>query len=481
VALAEHWDGTTWDIQPTPEPSGALESSLSGISCTSATACTAVGSSINSHGDNGNATQDTLAAHWNGTTWTIKSTPNPSGAQGSSLSGVSCTSATACTAVGGSHSTRVPGDRTTSGIEVTLAERWNGTSWAIQSTPTPSQAPKDTSLEAISCTSATACTAVGSGKGQALAERWNGIAWAIQLVPKPTGARASSLSGISCTSATACSAVGSYINSDGDKLTLAERWNGTTWTIKSTPNPSGAQPSELTGVSCTSATACTAVGGSRSAGTEVTLAERWNGTGWSIQSTPEPSGAQSSELSGVSCSSATACTAVGHSSGSLAERWNGSTWAIQPVPKPTGAQSSELSGVSCPSATACTAVGSHFTADTWVTRALAVRWNGRSWTIQHIPNPSGAQGGSLSGVSCASATACTAVESGPRAEHWDGTAWAAQLMPTPAGAENSNISGISCTSATACTAVGEYGTGAGLGRKLTLVESGGSIATAQSH
>lgn len=32
--------------------------------------------------------------------WTIQSTPNPAGAKSSLLSGVSCTSATACTAVG---------------------------------------------------------------------------------------------------------------------------------------------------------------------------------------------------------------------------------------------------------------------------------------------------------------------------------------------------------------------------------------------
>jgi hypothetical protein len=37
-------------------------------------------------------------------------------------------------------------------------------------------------------------------------------------------------------------------------------------------------------------------------------------------------------------------------------RWNGSSWALQSTPSTPGG-ASELFGVSCPSATACTAVG----------------------------------------------------------------------------------------------------------------------------
>ena len=46
--------------------------------------------------------------------------------------------------------------------------------------------------------------------------------------------------------------------------------------------------------------------------------------GWSIQTTPNPAGGSGSILNGVSCTSASACTAVGNSSnGTLAEGWNG--------------------------------------------------------------------------------------------------------------------------------------------------------------
>jgi hypothetical protein len=61
-------------------------------------------------------------------------------------------------------------------------------------------------------------------------------------------------------------------------LVRADRWNGSSWASQSTPDPSGATNyvyNELFGVFCTAATACTAVGGYTTYfGTGVTLAER---------------------------------------------------------------------------------------------------------------------------------------------------------------------------------------------------------------
>lgn len=115
-----------------------------------------------------------------GTGWVIQPTPIPSGTTTSHLTGVSCTSASACTAVG---------FYSTSSGSRALAERWNGTSWKIQ--PTPSSAnPEDfLLLFSVSCTSATSCTAVGSSGGRPLAERWNGTSWKIQPTPPSLRAR----------------------------------------------------------------------------------------------------------------------------------------------------------------------------------------------------------------------------------------------------------------------------------------------------
>ncbi len=132
-------------------------------------------------------------------------------------------------------------------------------------------------------------------------------------VPSPNpAAPAGQLFGASCSGASACTAVGTYVKPSGRGVTLAERWNGKKWSIQPTPNPSGAAVSALSGVSCTTASACIAVGVSTTgSGVRVTLAERWNGTTWRIQRTPNPAGARGSFLNGVSCASPSACTAVG--------------------------------------------------------------------------------------------------------------------------------------------------------------------------
>jgi|SRR5665213_1027371 len=305
--LPQSGTSSKWSIEATPEvlkPQGSLLADA----CASPSWCVAVGYHPNSSG-----THKTLAEVWNGTSWTVQTTPNPSGAISSNLSAVSCSSATACTAVGAYENN--------SGTFVMLAEVWNGTSWTMQTTPNPSGAT-GSNLNAVSCSSATACTAVGyyySSSGQVtLAERWNGTSWTVQTTPNPSGATYIGLYGVSCSSATACTAVGSYKNSSGTLVTLAEVWNGTSWTMQTTPNPSGAIISDLNAVSCSSATACTAVGSSGIGSSQVTtLAEVWNGTSWTVQTTPNPSGATYSDLNAVSCSSATACTAVGY-------YWNGS-------------------------------------------------------------------------------------------------------------------------------------------------------------
>jgi hypothetical protein len=243
--------------------------------------------------------------------------------------------------------------------------------------------------------------------------------WSIEHTPNPTGASSSGLGDVSCASARACTAVGRYFNGT-TYVTLAERWNGTKWSIERTPNPTGALESVLEGVSCASAHACTAVGYYLVHGTtgpfgatSVLLVERWNGTKWSIEHTPKPTGASDSFLTSVSCASASACTAVGGYGPAyvtLAERWNGTKWSIEHTPNPT-ASGSSLGDVSCASAGACTAVGSYPTG-LRTNRTLAERWNGTKWSIEHTPNPTGASDSELSGVSCASVRACTAVGDG---------------------------------------------------------------------
>jgi hypothetical protein len=185
---------------------------------------------------------------------------------------VSCATATACIAVGSTHR---------AGTEVTLAERSDGTSWAILNTPNPARG-RGNALNGISCVSMTDCIAVGEyaprgGPTVPLAEHWDGSRWAIEKTPKPKRGKDSALYGISCASARACIAVGTYNNRAGTGVTLAERWNGTRWTVQKTPNPAHGKNSSLNGISCATATGCIAVGNfTNRTGTSVPLAERYS-------------------------------------------------------------------------------------------------------------------------------------------------------------------------------------------------------------
>jgi hypothetical protein len=477
VTLVEAWNGTAWTVQPTPDPGDAAQSSLTAVSCTAPGACTAVGSYINTNG-----TPQVLAERSDGAAWAIQPTPDLTGSGGSGLAGVSCPTATACTAAGYATSA--------GGMQVTLAEAWDGQGWSVQGTPSP--ATSNSSLNAVSCLPGAACAAVGSAVGTgslSLAETWNGSRWAAQTTPDPGGARPSTLAGVACPSAGTCTAVG-WVSDVSDNLApLAEARTGARWSIRPVPEPAGTVSAPLLAISCSAADACTAVGFDETSSADVPLAERWNGSGWSVQAVPRPG--PYSQFASVSCPSARACVAVGsyNADGSppvpFAETWDGTRWTAQAVPDPAG--SGELLGVSCASADACTAVGDGDT-DIWngtswryvpaavpagssgttlsavsctapdactatgtytaaTTLTLAERWNGATWTVQPTPNADG--GGVFTAVSCASATACTAV-AGNFAEAWDGAGW--HLQATPA-VPVSYVDGVSCTAA-GCTAVG---------------------------
>jgi hypothetical protein len=295
LALVEHWNGSTWSVQTTPSPAGATAAALAGVSCVSAASCTAVGSYFAKA-----KPQRTLAEHWNGSKWSLQATPNPADASASELAAVSCTSAASCTATGDDED----GD-----ARVTLAEHWNGTNWAIQATPNPAGAEM-TFLYGVSCGSAASCNAVGSTDTGPLAEHWNGSAWSIQATPVPAGVTVGMLSDVSCWSPTKCIAAGDFVNGSGNGRLLAEYWNGSTWARQTVPLPPGAISGVLTGISCTGVTDCTAVGqDTKASPSPQALAERWNGSTWTPQQTAQPS--VNKVLQSVSCIPAPVCTAVG--------------------------------------------------------------------------------------------------------------------------------------------------------------------------
>ena len=111
--------------------------------------------------------------------------------------------------------------------------------------------------------------------------------------------------GVSCTSATDCTAVGGAVGATAFQ-TLIEEWDGTAWSIVPSPDTSTSQTNYLQAVSCTSATSCNAVGQARGASAYQTLVEEWDGTDWSIVASPDTSVNQYNDLTSISCLSATA-------------------------------------------------------------------------------------------------------------------------------------------------------------------------------
>jgi hypothetical protein len=346
-----------------PSPNAGSDSNdLYSVSCISTTSCVAVGASID------NTNLDSLAMAWDGTTWTILTTPSEASSDDLLVS-VSCASPTSCVAVG---------KQDDAGTDQSFAMSWDGSAWTTA--VVPSVGADDNFLEAVSCVSATFCVAVGASfdgtKYQTLIATWNGNAWAIAVSPNE-GSDSNFLSSVSCTSAMSCAAVGQYVDGSLVLKTLAVMWDGASWTIVPTPNNNpGIDPNRLVSVSCVSPTSCFAIGSTGFGGIE-TLAMTWDGTAWTILLSPNPTA--ENYLESISCTSSTECVAVGvgvdisNVGSPLVLTWNGTMWTQLSVTD-VGAEDDILSGVSCAASYSCMAVG--YSATNGQDQTLAVSLTG---------------------------------------------------------------------------------------------------------
>jgi hypothetical protein len=456
-ALAMSWNGTTWSIASTPAVSGATGVSLQDVSCTSTTLCKAVGIY------EGAGTTHGFALYWNGSAWTVATLPaEPTGAIGSALTDISCIAATFCSTVGTY--------RDASDVVHGLNLRWtSGTSWSTISVPSPDES-RWTKLFDVHCTSAAACVAVGesgdeAGHRQGFVINGTGTAWTKHPAIEPEKTAEWSLRSVVCISGSGCMAIGDHLDKWATNRIISLGWAGQKWTAGPSPEPKGASSSELLDVSCLGSASCVAVGKSTLSGAVGSFAATGNPGEWTVTSTPTPAGASASELVDVDCSTTVSCTAVGSFilSGAkkpLAMKWNGTSWSILTTPVPVGATSSELTGLECLSPNSCTAVGTYTVSGT--KKTLAMSWNGSSWSVVTTPTPSGATSSELTAVSCTATTFCMAsgtyTSSGRKnlAMKWNGTAWSVVATPNYAESLESVLNGIACTSTSWCSAVGYY-------------------------
>ena len=228
---------------------------------------------------------------------------------------MTCVSASDCWAVGYYNS-----GANAAGIFIypSLIEHWDGAVWSIANSANTSATQNI--LWNMACTSASNCWSVGYetantpvGPFQTLIEQWNGSAWSIANSPNSLPAQNNYLFASTCASTSNCRAAGYYnVPGAGVAQTLVEHWDGTAWTIESSPNVSSTQNNAFFGLTCPTASDCWAVGYNSASGAIQTLIERWDGSNWGIVPSPDTSAAQTNVLNYVACSSNYDCWAVGY-------------------------------------------------------------------------------------------------------------------------------------------------------------------------
>src|SRR6266567_6410199 len=255
---------TPWTVVPSPSPGS--ENELNGVASVSANDVWSVG----------DTDQQTLTEHWNGTAWSVVASPNAS--SNDALLGVAAVSTKDVWAVGKVNTATPP-----------LIEHWNGTSWRLV------KAPKQVGfLNGVTAVSARDVWAVGdfvsSGVDQTLIEHWNGHKWSVVSSPNVVSQN-NFLNGVTAVSATDIWAVG-FAETSFSEQTLTLHWDGTSWSVVSSPNVAGSASDTLLAAAAVSSNDVWAVGPFISGSSVQTLIEQWNGTSWSVVPSPNPSASQ---------------------------------------------------------------------------------------------------------------------------------------------------------------------------------------------
>jgi hypothetical protein len=324
--LAEHYDGRSWTTSMVSGMGGTNVDiwDAFAVSCGAPTNCMLVGEQYN-----GNTPAKVIQFADNLTTsggWLPTAWANPPHTVLSLLDDVKCVGAAFCLAVGV--------DSPTAGVGRPLAERWDGAKWHLQSPLSPARST-NVVLDTVYCLSVSDCEAAGNytntaGRVVSFAESWNGAHWTLGPAIAVAGAPDTVLSGISCTAHGHCVGAG-WDGTPSSSRPLIATLSGGRWHLPKTPTVAHAF---LDSVSCPAATECLAVG---EAGTRA-FAEVWKGASWAITLPKQTTGTRPADLlDHVHCTSTTHCIAVGvqynpktaFSDHTLIEVWNGSTWRTQ--------------------------------------------------------------------------------------------------------------------------------------------------------
>ncbi len=303
--------GTWGDPVAITLPEGAVDSGalngLIAVQCFANADCVAVGRFANSASN----TTTAMTTEEVGGVWTpglaLGQPANGSASVSAWLTGLSCTTVDACTAVGTYF------DASDLPVPMVTSET-NGT-WQLPSEI--QMAASDQPVQggwSISCSAASTCTAVGTvgtgaGDEAAAASEANGVWSGVSAVSSTPGTE---ISDVSC-EGEQCVAVGDEASANSDTAMLFNDANGS-WSetvVNPSPKSAGAS-SALESISCVSAGDCYAAG-DVTTGTGVFALAEENGQWTQTISIPVAGESPSSiiGITGLSCSAALSCVAVG--------------------------------------------------------------------------------------------------------------------------------------------------------------------------
>ena len=344
----------SWTITPSANQ-GNFDNKLNALSALSSTAVWSVGS-YNSGPYNTTPYLRTLIEFWNGSNWSIVSSPNPATKSGDydSLQAVAAVSSNNVWAVGYTGNSNQLADRT-------LIEQWNGTAWNVVSSPNPYLSQD---LYAISVVSANDIWAVGQfqtwSQNGSLTLHWDGTRW--NNVSSPASVQ---LYGVAAVASNDVWAVGGY---------EIQHWNGTSWSMIPSPQPPYNTGYQLRAVAAVSVNNVWAVGysyGGYYGYSYEPLIEHWDGSAWTLSPSANPTFSNTLTLSGVAALSATDVWAVGGQAGvSFIERWNGTQWLAVPSPNAGSVANPLLAAAALPSTGEAWAAGQSFSSSTSSYRTL---------------------------------------------------------------------------------------------------------------
>jgi hypothetical protein len=211
---------------------------------------------------------------------------------------------------------------------------------------------------------------------------------AFDVVASPNGTGHNDVFATSVISANDVWAVGVQTNAASHDQTLAEHWNGTSWTIVPTPDP-GPSHNDLNGVAAISTNDVWAIGEywDPTIGAWLEFAAHWNGSAWSVTILNYGYFLAITALASNNVW-VVGTTYYGPPQDTVIDHWDGSTWSQGTGANPSS-YANQLFYVSAWSATDVWAVGIQVASVGSPDESLAEHWNGSSWTVVTTPNDAG--------------------------------------------------------------------------------------------